>query len=182
MWPSDLLEWSELEQDPVDGQPRWWALYSRPRFEKKLMRWLRLMEIPHFGPLIPRKRRTRSGRVRTAYLPLFTSYVFLFGTAEQRYEAMTTDCVSHWRRVNYCPKLTADLRNIRQLIDSGLPLSPERRLRPGMRVVVRSGTLAGIEGVIIRRHGKERLLVAVDFIQQGASVLLADFEVERIDW
>jgi len=36
-------------------------------------------------------------------------------------------------------------------------------------------------GTVIRRHGGDRLLIAVHFLQRGASVLLDDFQVERID-
>jgi hypothetical protein len=39
----------------------------------------------------------------------------------------------------------------------------------------------GLEGVVIKRHGQDRLLVAVSFLQQGASIKIEDFEVERID-
>ena len=49
-----------------------------------------------------------------------------------------------------------------------------------MRVRIRSGPLTGLEGLVIRRRGQDRLLVAVEFLQQGASVQIDDFEVERI--
>ncbi|NQT12752.1 MAG: antitermination protein NusG, partial [Planctomycetes bacterium] len=55
------------------------------------------------------------------------------------------------------------------------------RLKPGMRVRVRSGSLENLEGVVIRREGRERLLVAVAFLQQGASVSIEDVQLERID-
>ena len=37
-----------------------------------------------------------------------------------------------------------------------------------------------VEGVVVRRQNRERLLVAVRFLQQGASLLLEDFQVEAI--
>jgi transcriptional antiterminator RfaH len=49
-----------------------------------------------------------------------------------------------------------------------------------MRVRVRSGAFADFEGTIIRRAGETRLLVAVDFLQQGASVQLDDCQLERV--
>jgi hypothetical protein len=50
-----------------------------------------------------------------------------------------------------------------------------------MHVVVRSGMFKGVEGVVIRREGKTRLLVAVNFLEQGASVLLEDCQFERLN-
>jgi hypothetical protein len=46
---------------------------------------------------------------------------------------------------------------------------------------VKSGALLGLEGTVIKRRGTERLLVIVQFLQQGASVELEDYQVERID-
>ena len=68
-----------------------------------------------------------------------------------------------------------------QLISSDAPLTPESRIEAGMRIRVRSGSLAGLEGVVIKRRGMQRLLVIVHFLQQGASVQLEDYQVERID-
>jgi transcriptional antiterminator RfaH len=77
--------------------------------------------------------------------------------------------------------LTRDLRRVHQLIEAGAPLTPEARLEAGARVRVRSGPLAGIEGVVIKRAGVARLQIAVNFLQQGASLQLEDHEVERLD-
>ena len=52
---------------------------------------------------------------------------------------------------------------------------------PGDRVRVRRGPLAGVEGTVLTRRGRKRLLVSVDFLQQGASVEIEDFLLEPID-
>lgn len=177
MFPEDLL-WAN---DSVEGN-RWWALYTLSRREKDLMRRLQQMEIAHYGPLIRRRHRSPSGRWRTSYLPLFPSYVFLCGTEDDRQQAMTTNCVSRCVEVAETELLVTDLRQIHQLISLDAPLSPESRIEPGMRVRVRGGALDGLEGQVVRRHGGDRLVVEVRFLQQGASVELKDFQVERIDW
>jgi transcriptional antiterminator RfaH len=43
-----------------------------------------------------------------------------------------------------------------------------------------SGPLAGLEGTVIRRRGGERLVVAVRFLNQGASIELEDLDLERL--
>jgi transcription antitermination factor NusG len=40
-------------------------------------------------------------------------------------------------------------------------------LAPGRRVRVKSGPLAGVEGTILRRKGKMRLVVSVEAIQRS---------------
>ena len=174
IWPENLF-------DQASPEGTWWALYTLPRREKDLMRRLLRMEIPFYGPLIKRRSRSPAGRSRTSYVPLFPGYVFLHGSEEQRYRSLTTNCVSRCLQVSDGGQLAQDLRQIHQLISSDAPLTPEARIEPGMRIRVRSGSLAGLEGVVIRRRGSERLLVIVHFLQQGASVQLEDYQVERID-
>jgi transcriptional antiterminator RfaH len=76
--------------------------------------------------------------------------------------------------------LVHDLQQIRRLIESDTPLSPESRIQPGALVRVKNGPMAGIEGVVLKRHNGDRLLVSVRFLQQGASVALEDYQVEEI--
>ena len=77
-------------------------------------------------------------------------------------------------------ELTQDLRSVRALIESGVPLTTEGRLQPGQRVRVKSGLLLGLEGIILSRRGEDRLLIAVNFLQQGVSVQISDYQVEPI--
>jgi len=174
--PQDLLD-RYLAGD-LEGN-RWWVLYTRSRREKELMRRLRAMDAAFYGPVIARHTRSPAGRMRTSYVPLFANYVFLCGTDFHRYEAMTTNCVSRDIMVPDGGQLAENLRQIRRLIDLGHPLCPEAKLQEGARVRVRSGPFAGFEGTVVRRENVTRLLVAVEFMQQGASVVLDNCELER---
>ena len=70
---------------------------------------------------------------------------------------------------------------IHRLIASGAAVTPEKRLVPGDLVEIRSGPLAGLRGTILKSASGSRFVVQVDFIQRGASVLLDDFTLARID-
>ena len=93
---------------------------------------------------------------------------------------MTTNCISRWIEVPDSLELTNDLRQLRRLIETGAPVTPEDRLEPGMRVLVRSGPFQGIEGYVLKRFTETRLLVAVNFLKQGASVQIEDCQLTRI--
>jgi transcription antitermination factor NusG len=177
IFPANLLE---EEYFPEITQYEWWALYTMARREKELMRRLRGMEIRHYGPTIAKRGKTPGGRVITSHVLLFPGYVFLCGDEVDRHRAVATNCVSRCLPVGDPGQLVFDLRQIRRLVQSGVPLTPEAKLQPGARVRIRGGLLAGMEGTVIKRRGGDRLLVAVHFLQQGASVLLEDFEVERL--
>jgi transcriptional antiterminator RfaH len=178
LFPPDLLD---RAPDEEYGGRSWWLLYTRSRQGKELMRKLRSLEIPFYGPLVERRSRTPAGRYRTAFIPLFSNYVFMFGNAEQRYDALATNCISRDIPVVDSPDLIWDLQQLRRLIQSGEPLTPEARMAPGVPVRVRSGPLAGQEGIVLQRRGETRLLVAVRFLQQGASVLVDECDLERLD-
>lgn len=177
LYPHDLFEREELLS--AEGQA-WWALYCRPRQEKQLMRRLQPLDVAFYAPLVPKRTRGRFGRIRTSYVPLFSSYVFIHGDGAHRQLAVTTNCVSRWIAVPDGEGLVRDLREIRRLIELGVPLTAEERLPAGARIRIRSGPFLGFEGFIIRREGQTRLLVAVNFLQSGASVVLDQCEVERI--
>ena len=56
--------------------------------------------------------------------------------------------------------------------------SHEGRLEPGVRVRVKRGALAGLEGVIVAQCGDHRLTLGVEFRQQGVSVQIDNELVE----
>jgi transcription antitermination factor NusG len=178
IFPDDLLEAGPAVQVPGT---KWWALYTLARREKELVRRLRAMEVPHYGPMIRRRTRSPAGRARTSHVPLFPGYVFLRGTEAERARSMATGCVSRCLEVPDAEELAQELRQIHRLIESQAPLSPEARIEPGNRVRIRSGSLAGLEGTVVRRRGTDRLLVVVTFLQRGASVQLDDYHVECVD-
>jgi len=177
LYPIDLLDRDDWNDDHGS---RWWALYTRSRCEKELMRRLRALEIPFYGPTIETRGRTPQGRIRTSFIPLFSNYVFLYGDESHRYTALKTNCVSRDLPVVDGLQLASDLRQLRQMIVSGIPVVPEAQLVPGTPVRVRSGPLCGYEGVVLRRRGETRLLVAVRFLQQGASVQIDECDLERL--
>lgn len=178
LYPEDLLDTADLT---LTEETTWWAMYCRSRQEKRLMRHLTQTGVAFYGPMIKRRFRSPCGHTQTSYVPLFPGYVFVYGTAAERHAAVCSGCVSRSLAVPNPFLLTDDLRRIRRLIEIGAPLTPEARLEKGMQVHVRSGPFAGFVGTVLRRANQTRLLVSVDFLQQGASVLLEDCCLEPID-
>src|SRR5262245_26904167 len=167
--PADLFK--RLADAP--SRP-WRVLHSKPRQEKSLARYLHAAGLEYYLPLIERRNRIR-GRIVTARVPLFTSYVFLRADAAERVLALASNRVVQVLEVGDQARLTRDLRQVDTLLSSGAPIAPEARLAPGDEVEVTSGPLAGLSGTIVRTATGRRFVVKVDFIQQGASVLLDDF-------
>jgi transcription antitermination factor NusG len=179
LFPADLFE-----RDPAPsvaaGAATWVAFYTLSRREKDLARRLESLEIPFFAPLVSRRLPSAGGRVRTSWVPLFPGYVFSLVDDEQRRAALATNTISRWLSVPDQRMLEDDLRGIKRLIDTEMPLTPEARLEQGQPVRVRSGPLRGMEGTVVSRKGEQRLVVAVRFLNQGASIELEDVDLERL--
>ena len=176
MYPETLLDASPSEA----AQRCWLALYTKARQEKSLARELLKYRIPFYLPLV-RKTNVARGRRRTSLVPLFAGYVFLYGSEEERVRTLTTNRISRVLPVNDPDQLLFDLRQLRQLIVANAPLTVESRLGPGQRVRVRQGAFAGLEGSVLKRRGETRLLVSINFLQQGASVEIDDFMLDPLE-
>lgn len=176
MYPETLLDAAPEET----ANRRWLAIYTKARQEKSLARELLKYQVPFYLPLV-RKTSVARGRKRTSLMPLFGGYVFLFGSEEERVRALTTNRISRVLPVEDPDQLVFDLRQLRQLIAANAPLTVESRMGPGQRVRVRQGAFAGLEGTVLKRRGETRLLVSINFLQQGASVEIDDFMLDPFD-
>lgn len=175
LFPADLLD------EPNDRWPdrRWWVLNTGPRQEKAVARSLRGFEVPFYLPLVEKTTVYRRSKF-TSRSPFFTGYVFMCGSEEERVRSLTTNRVSRILTVVEPEQLHKDLQGISRLIASGAPFAVESRFSPGKSVRIRRGNLAGLEGTVLTRRGKTRLVVSVNFLQKGASIEIDDFMLEPI--
>lgn len=178
-FPDNVLS-EEIQAAGREAGKHWRVLYTRSRMEKELMRRLTAKSTPFYAPIMANHYRSPAGRQRTSYLPLFSNYVFLFGSETDRYDALTSGCVSRALDVSAEEGFLGDLRRIEALIHTGAQITAESKIEAGDRVRIKSGSMLGLEGLVFKRHGQSRLLVMVDFLQQGASIELPDWEVERL--
>jgi len=175
LFPDNLL----LDYTAECSERRWWAVYTKSRQEKSLARQLVGMEVPFYLPLIPRVTNIGGRRVKSLR-PLFSGYLFLFASDEERILTLSTDRVAQMWSAPRTSELTRDLQSVQALIESGVPLTTEGKLEPGQRVRVKNGALEGLEGVVQSRRGEDRLLVSVHFLQQGVSIQIKDYLLEPI--
>lgn len=151
--------------------PRWYALRTRSRHEKRVRLQLDSRRIEAFLPLIARRSRWKDRTVEVQF-PLFPGYCFARFPWVERLQALTTSGVvevlgSNGRAI---PVSDGEIEAVRRLVTSTLPVDPHPFLEPGMAVEVRRGPLHGLRGILIRKAAKARLVIAVSLIRQGASV------------
>ncbi len=157
-------------QLPDDGE--WYLLHTRPRQEKLLDADLEAMGIGRFLPLIE-KVQFRGKQKTSAFLPLYSGYVFLRGTRDQAFEADRTKRVARIIEVSDQIGLQWELENLHLALERKAELDPYPYLREGTRVEVRSGPFEGLQGVIERKKNASRLILQIDMLGRAMS-----FEVE----
>ena len=178
---SGVIAEPDVDQMDDSATRRWVVLHTKSRQEKSLARELNRYEIPFYLPLVAKTNVIRGRKVQSR-IPLFSSYVFLFASDEERARSLVTNRVTTVLPVPDGDLLRHDLKQIQLLIENGAPMTIESRLAVGRRVRIRGGQLAGLEGIVLRRCRQVRLVVAVQFIQQGVSLEIDDHLVEPVDF
>src|SRR3954454_11273800 len=105
-----------------DLAERWWCLHTKPRQEKAVARALRSRDIAFYLPQVVKVDRTPQGRKIRSVVPLFTSYLFLLGDEVARLEALRSDRLANVLEIVDQESLVRDLRQIHQMLSSGLPV------------------------------------------------------------
>jgi transcriptional antiterminator RfaH len=137
------------------------------------------LRVGYYLPLLTRKSLTR-GRPRLARVPLFPGYIFVWGSEESRLSVLKTNRLVAMQHVPDGEQLRRQLSPFAEAIAAGVPLARESRLMAGERVRVKAGLFRDAEGVVLRRNGKTELLIAIDFLRQGASMEIDDCMLEPI--
>ncbi|MBI5865228.1 MAG: antitermination protein NusG [Planctomycetes bacterium] len=184
----DDAQWEELiQQPPADAIPEnlpgaWWVAHTKPRNEKALYRDLRAMGVFAYLPLSIRLTHSRAtGRASKSVVPVFTGYVFFVAGDEQRRIALTTNRVAGTLAVPNQLELVGQLRQIQRVLSSRSDFEWGPSLAVGDWVRVVAGSLAGLEGVIVRRHKRTRIALNVEMLAQSVVVEVERDFVEKID-
>jgi transcription antitermination factor NusG len=74
----------------------------------------------------------------------------------------------------------AEIDAIRRVVENSTLVEPHPFLRTGDWVRVRSGPLADVEGILVRKKSKFRLVLSVEMLGKSASVEVDLASVERI--
>ncbi len=159
---------------------RWWCLHTKPRQEKVTARHLRTAGLSYYLPQAVREGRTPEGRKIRSVIPLFPSYLFLFEDERGRVESMKWNTLVHVLDVPDQSQLAGDLRQIHRMASSGLMLVPEPTYPEGSRVRIKTGPLAGMIGVVLRRQKGDAFVAIVRFLGRGVAVDLEDWQVEPV--
>ncbi|MBU0516636.1 MAG: UpxY family transcription antiterminator [Proteobacteria bacterium] len=164
-------------------QPRWFAVYTKSRFEQTVEQRLRDRAFECFLPRVKAWSRRRDRRLEID-VPAFPGYLFVRTSlmAGRFYDLITVPGLV--RLVSVCgrpvPVPDEDLESIRLLMAQRADLKPHPFVQ-GDKVEVVAGPLKGARGIIQKiRAKRQRLIVALDLLHRAVSVELDDLAVELV--
>jgi transcription antitermination factor NusG len=169
-----LLEYNDRSTQvisPAEKAPLWYAVRVRSNFERNVSIVLDHKGVEQFLPTY-RSRRVWTDRVKTLDLPLFPGYVFCRIPLDERNRVVTTDgvvgLVGAGRQP--IPVSNHEIDAIRTLMQSQMPAQPWPFLKIGQTVRISHGSLAGIEGILVRVKNSWRLVVSVTLLERSVAV------------
>jgi transcription antitermination factor NusG len=164
-------------------QPRWYAIHTRARHEKRVEARLLECGISTFLPVVRQVHRW-SDRRKVVELPLFSCYVFVhvIPSARIRLTVLRADGVVGFvgDRGQGTPIRDAEIECVRLLLSRNVPFAAYPFLKIGQRVRIRGGSLDGVEGAIVGDKGNRKLVVSVELIQRSVAITVKGYDIEAV--
>jgi len=156
----------------------WYALYTFPRHEKRVAEQIEKREISCFLPLYRSVRRWKDRR-KELELALFPGYVFVRVAIQEKLEVLKLPGVVRLVTFNGQPAALPDneLESLRRGLAGRVRMMPHPYLHVGRRVRLKSGPMAGLEGILRRRKEGLRLIVSVEILMRAVAVEVDEADV-----
>lgn len=173
-----LHDGSHTSQSPRN----WFAVFTLPRHEKRVQEHLSAREIEHFLPLLQAQRRWKDGSRRVLQLPLFSNYIFVRIGRQGRLPLLAVpgvlSIVGGGRESASVPESYIEF--LRDGLRHGR-IEAHPYLTSGSRVRIRSGIMAGTEGILLRQKGSFRVVLTLEMIMKSIRVEVQMQDIEPVD-
>jgi transcription antitermination factor NusG len=161
---------------------QWFAIYTTPRHEKSVARHLNQRSIEHYLPLYRSERRWSDGSKVTLDLPLFPGYVFVRITNRERGQVLGVPgalLVVPGTGGESAVLPDALIDTLRAGLET-CQAEPHPLLMSGQRARIRTGALAGMEGVVVRRKNSLRVVLTLEHLMRSVAVEVASEDLEPL--
>ncbi|MFZ4543054.1 MAG: transcription termination/antitermination protein NusG [Saprospiraceae bacterium] len=146
--------------------PHWYAIHTRYKSEKIVIRLLRQKQIDCYLPLQKRYRKHGTKRI-VSELPLISCYAFVNINKEDYIKVLETEFVVGFVRFakDIFPIPDIEFNLMRRIVGEDVELTVEKyTFYEGDAVEIAQGNLAGIRGKMVEIEGKNRILVELEHL------------------
>lgn len=158
----------------------WYAIYTKPRWEKKVDERLLLKNIQSWCPL-QKVERQWSDRKKIVEMPIFKSYVFVHLDLKERLQVLQTDGVLNFVHHEGKPARIRDeeielIKKFLEIKDSIISTCSIASLSPDMKVKIQAGIFMDNTGTVLRTSSK-KAYVCLDSLGQ---VMVVEFPLNYV--
>jgi transcriptional antiterminator NusG len=148
--------------------PPWFALYVKPRHEKKVTRMLQGKGYEAFLPTY--SHGTKPHKIFD--IPLFPGYVFCRFEPSSRLPVLTTPGVFSiaGSGLNPEPICEHEMEGLKRMLAANFMPVPWPYMQPGQEVSLESGPLRGVRGVVVDANNGRWLVVSVNLLRRSVAV------------
>ena len=136
-----------------------------------------------FLPLL-RQIRQWSDRKSGVEIPMFSCYAFvrIVQTVEERLQVLRTPGVLGFvgSERQGTPIPDEQIQGLMTAIRENLSCLPHPFIRVGQRVRVCGGSLAGVEGILMRHGRDQSLVISVELLQRSVSIRVEGYPIELV--
>jgi transcription antitermination factor NusG len=164
----------------MSTEKKWYALYTKPRWEKKIHQSLLLKGFESYCPL-NKVRRKWSDRIKVIEEPLFKSYLFVRLEEGMKTEVRYVDGVLNYVYWNGKPAIVKDdeIIEIKKFMSEYEDVQVGNiEMKPADEVLVKQGVMMGASGRILRVLSNNMVEVRIDSL---GFVLIAKFDKQKLD-
>jgi transcription termination/antitermination protein NusG len=181
--PTFSSELLSIDFRAISNEKCWFAIQTRPRFEKKVALGLQEKGIESFVPLQTVKHQW-SDRKQMVSLPLFPGYTFvrLATGQDARVAVLRTHGVLNFvgARGVGVPIPDGEIEAVRTLLKQEISFDAHPYLVVGQTIRVRGGVLDGIKGILTKINGDQSLVISVEVIQRSVAIRVTGYDVELV--
>ena len=178
---SSISDFDSYANSSSSSLKSWFAVFTAPRHEKRVAEHCGIRGIENFLPLFQRQRQWKDGSKGLLQLPLFSRYIFVQIGCGGRVSVLglpgVISIVGSAR--NSWPIPDSYIRFLREGL-SQRKIEPHPYLTTGVKVRIRSGTMVGMEGVLVRQKNNFRVVVTIELIMRSVRVEVAVDEIEPV--
>ncbi len=147
-------------------EEKWYAVYTKPRWEKKVQKEFDQLNITNYLPLVTKVKQW-SDRKKKVEEPLINSYIFVKIAKKDYYNVLNVNGALKYITFQgkAVPIPEKQIEALHKLIENRVEFSvSSEQFQKGKRITIQEGNFKGLEGEIVNVKGSDRLVVRIDSI------------------
>jgi transcription antitermination factor NusG len=169
------------ERQAGEIERNWFAVFTVPQNEQSVVRQLELRQVESFLPTWESVRVWKNRQRVKIIHPLFPTYVFAKIQAGERSSILRAPGVLRiiGNRHGPIPIPASELEFLRSDF-CRRRVEPYQDLVVGAKVRIKSGSMKGVQGILVRKKNSLRFVMTLELINQHAAIEVAPDELEAV--